>query len=174
MTSQRHVSLARRLVPAVALAGAGAGMLSLLDDPTSTLSASGTGLSTELVTRSDAATATTVPRPSNTSGSSRVTPSTTVPATPSCSGSPTVGPSIDNEFGTVQVEAVLDADGKVCAVQAIRTPAGGKSTRINQRAVPVLNARALASGDASFQMVSGATITSEGYQASLQAILDSR
>jgi len=97
-----------------------------------------------------------------------------VPASPNCSGTPMMGPVVDNEFGSVQVEAVLDANGKVCAVQAVRTPTGGKSSRINQRAVPVLNSRALATGDASFDMVSGATITSEGYQASLQAILDGR
>lgn len=185
---QRPVSLGRRLMPAVALASAGAGMIALLDQPTSALSANGaagaSGLSTQLQTLSPTGvssgaapgalpTTTTTPgSKSRSTGSGTAT--TTVPASPSCSGAATVGPAIDNEFGSVQVEAVLDANGKVCAVQAVRTPTGGKSTRINQRAVPALNARALATGSASFDMVSGATITSEGYQTSLQAILDGR
>ena len=180
MTTQRPVSLARRLMPAVALASAGAGMIALLDQPSSTLSANGAtganGLSTQLQTLTPSGAGASVSPSTTTKSGSKPgsTPTSTVPASPNCSGTPMMGPVVDNEFGSVQVEAVLDANGKVCAVQAVRTPTGGKSSRINQRAVPVLNSRALATGDASFDMVSGATITSEGYQASLQAILDGR
>ena len=46
--------------------------------------------------------------------------------------------------------------------------------RINQRAVPVINAEVLAGQSAGFDAVSGATVTSEGYRISLQAILDAR
>ena len=43
---------------------------------------------------------------------------------------------------------------------------------INARAVPALEAQVLAAGNASFDGVSGATVTSDGYRSSLQAILD--
>lgn len=96
----------------------------------------------------------------------------TVPAAPVCT---TVdGPTINTKWGPVQVEASITADGTICSVDAIVTPdSHGKSVRINQRAVPVLDANAMAAQSTTFQGVSGATITSNAYKQSLQAILDS-
>ena len=52
------------------------------------------------------------------------------------------------------------------------TPDGDrKSISINARAVPELEAAVLASGDANFDNISGATVTSDGYRESLQAII---
>ena len=100
------------------------------------------------------------------------TVASTVPPVPTC----TVldGPTITTKWGPVQVEASITADGQLCTVDAIVTPSGhGKSVRINQRAVPVLDANAMAAQSTDFDGVSGATITSNAYKQSLQAIFDS-
>jgi uncharacterized protein with FMN-binding domain len=73
----------------------------------------------------------------------------------------------------VQVAAVI-SKGKICDVRAVVVPSDHtRSMAINNRAVPVLHDRVLASQSAAFQTVSGATVTSEGYRSSLQAILNS-
>jgi uncharacterized protein with FMN-binding domain len=55
----------------------------------------------------------------------------------------------------------------------VRYPSGnGKDQQINARALPILVSEALEAQSASIDMVSGATVTSEGYVQSLQAALD--
>jgi uncharacterized protein with FMN-binding domain len=72
----------------------------------------------------------------------------------------------------VQVAAVI-SQGRICDVRAVVVPSSHtRSTAINSRAVPVLRQRVLAAQSAAFDTVSGATVTSEGYRASLQAILN--
>ena len=95
------------------------------------------------------------------------------PATSSCADAAEVtGPVVRTEWGPVQVAATV-SNGRVCAVRTIMTPDGDrKSVMINARAVPALEAQVLAAGNASFDGVSGATVTSDGYRSSLQAILD--
>ena len=84
--------------------------------------------------------------------------------TSAASGGTTAGP--------VQVAAKV-VDGRVCEAVAVVWPDGDrKSAFINQEALPTINERASADGVA-FDAVSGATVTSEGYRASLQALLDS-
>ena len=102
----------------------------------------------------------------------------TVPAAPPTSAAPQscgtdeTGPAVQTRFGPVQVEALVSADGKVCDVQAIQSPGGERrSIAINSYALPILHDRAVQSG-ATFDAVTGATVTSDGYRASLQAILD--
>ena len=66
------------------------------------------------------------------------------------------------------------SQGKICDVRAVVVPSSHtRSTAINSRAVPILRQRVLAAQGASFDTVTGATVTSEGYRASLQAILNS-
>lgn len=85
-----------------------------------------------------------------------------------------IGPPVLTPTGRMQVEASVTADGQICTVDAIVTPSDhGKSVRINDRAVPVLNENAMAAQSTVFNGVSGATITSNAYKQSLQAILDS-
>jgi uncharacterized protein with FMN-binding domain len=97
-----------------------------------------------------------------------------MPASPAtCAGNAVTGPVEQTRWGPVQVAAVLDAKGAVCEVKALQTPSDHrKSVQINARAVPILHSRVVAARGTGFQAVSGATITSEGYRASLQAILD--
>ena len=72
----------------------------------------------------------------------------------------------------MQVAATV-VDGKICQARAVVYPDGDrKSVFINQRALPLINAAVVEQG-VEFDAVSGATVTSEGYRQSLQALLDS-
>lgn len=190
--SDPPASLARRITPAIVLAGAGGLLFAALDRPgsatvlvvdaapaaTSTSPSSPTVPSTTPASPTRPSTA--VPSPPTTRAPSPSVPSTTAPpaATPStatCTEPTTTrtGPSVATRFGPVQVAAVVDADGTLCDVQALAYPdADRKSSQINAQAIPTLRRQALAAGGARFQGVSGATVTSVAYQQSLQAALD--
>lgn len=93
-------------------------------------------------------------------------------ATDGCTGVTAEGPVVSTEWGPVQVVAEVD-HGVVCAATAAIYPDGDRrSAQINETVLPVIDAAVAESGDASFDVVTGATVTSEGYRASLQAILD--
>ncbi len=77
------------------------------------------------------------------------------------------GSVAENQYGPVQVQATFASDGRLVTVQALQVPTGGKSTRINDQAAPVLNREALAAQSANVHTVSGATYTSDGYATSL-------
>lgn len=95
-----------------------------------------------------------------------------LPAEP-CTGRSVQGPVEQTRWGPVQVAAIVRANGTVCGLSTIETPSDQRrSVQINDYAVPILNTRAAAVGNATFQGVSGATVTSDGYRASLQAIID--
>ena len=73
------------------------------------------------------------------------------------------------------MRAVDDAVGlpAILSVRAVVVPSShARSTAINSRAVPILRQRVLAAQSAAFDTVSGATVTSDGYRSSLQAILN--
>jgi uncharacterized protein with FMN-binding domain len=73
----------------------------------------------------------------------------------------------------VQVRLTLDGS-TITDVEVVQYPDGnGKDREINARALPVLVAETLDAQSADVDMVSGATVTSEGYLDSLQAALDS-
>ena len=64
-------------------------------------------------------------------------------------------------------------DGKITASEAIVYPDGNhEDQEINSFALPVLNQEAVAQQSANIDMVSGATVTSEGYLSSLQSAID--
>jgi uncharacterized protein with FMN-binding domain len=72
----------------------------------------------------------------------------------------------------VQVRAVLRGR-KLVDVQALHlTDADGHSRDLSAGAEPVLRREAVSAQSAQIDAVSGATYTSEAYQASLQAALD--
>lgn len=193
----RPASLARRALPAVALVGVGAGLLALLDHPTapasdeeslavddpvgaasagpstsapSTTAPSSASPSTPTTTAGRSTSPTTTSRPSTTA------PSTTVPATPtSCDGPTVTGSSVSTRYGPVQVQATFTASGQLCDVEPLAWPQNdSKSKSINQRALPTLESRAVAANGASFNAVSGATVTTNAYKRSLQSALDQR
>jgi uncharacterized protein with FMN-binding domain len=90
----------------------------------------------------------------------------------STSSSTYTGDSASTRWGPVQVEITV-ADGTITDVSVIDYPNGnGKDQQINARALPVLVQETLDSQSADIDMVSGATVTSDGYLESLQSALD--
>lgn len=189
--AQRTPSLARRVFPMVALGGAAGVLVMALDHPGSgaaspdTVSAGGTVAVDPSATDngtlivdpgSNTATSTVpaTPQRSTATTAAATTPETT--ATSKAANSSTCrayrGPVEDNRFGPVQVQASVSSSGKICSVKVLQSPTGGKSDRINARAVPTLNKQAMAAQSANINGVSGATYTTIGYIDSLQAILD--
>jgi uncharacterized protein with FMN-binding domain len=82
------------------------------------------------------------------------------------------GAVASTRWGDVQVRITV-ANGKVTASEAIAYPNGnGHDQQINAYAIPILNQEAVAAQSATISMVSGATVTSQGYVQSLQSALD--
>ena len=82
------------------------------------------------------------------------------------------GPSADTRWGPVQVQITVD-DGTITDVEVVDYPTeNDKDQQINGRALPVLVSETLDAQSADIDMVSGATVTSEGYVESLQGALD--
>lgn len=109
---------------------------------------------------------------SSTDGSSAAGTSTgTAPAT-STSSRTVTGDAVDTRWGPVQVQITVSG-GKVTAAQAVVYPSGNpRDQEINAYALPILNQEAVGATTAGIDSVSGATVTSSGYQQSLQSALD--
>ncbi|CAB4885033.1 unannotated protein [freshwater metagenome] len=199
MSSKRPpVSLARRVWPAVAVAGASAAFVTALDRPTQfisdTVSLTGSQDSAVPATLLPAVDPTTTvagqpvnpvavttipPIPVSVPAPKTTTKAATTPAPApaagagACTGQAINGPVVQTRWGPVQVQAQLTAAHRVCNVIALQTPnSHNRSVQINNYAKPILHKRAIAAGSAQFNGVSGATITSRGYQASLQYVID--
>ncbi len=82
-----------------------------------------------------------------------------------------LGRSEYTEWGNVQVEVTI-SDGQIVDVAAVDYPQGRRSSDINSRAIPLLEADAIELQSADVDIVSGATYTSRTYSDSLQAALD--
>lgn len=81
------------------------------------------------------------------------------------------GPSEDMEWGPVQVSIVVK--GKhITDVTASAPTERSRSAFINEQALPMLRQEVLQAQNASIDLISGATLTSEAYDASLQAAID--
>jgi uncharacterized protein with FMN-binding domain len=92
--------------------------------------------------------------------------------TASATATTVTGASTDTRWGPVQVQITVDG-GKITDVEVVDYPSGnGKDQQINARALPVLIQETLDSQSANIDMVSGATVTSDGYIGSLQDALD--
>jgi uncharacterized protein with FMN-binding domain len=114
-----------------------------------------------------AACATAAPAPS--AGGSTAPP--TAASTQLRDGSYT-GQDSPNQFGDVQVKAVISG-GQLTDVQAVQLPSDrARSAFISQQAGPILRSEALQAHSAQIDIVSGATYTSQSYAASLQSALD--
>lgn len=81
------------------------------------------------------------------------------------------GSSVQNPFGTVQVQVTISG-GKITSVKVPQYPTGHHSDEINQQAVPTLVNETISAQSSQVDMVSGATFTSQGYTTSLQNALD--
>lgn len=204
MSNRPRHSLGKRIFPALVVTGSAAGLISLLDHPST--GSAGLGLSGGPLAGADTTVSaqggnqppvvsSTLPLPGVASGEDgsggddgggpvgNIPPTptqapTTVPAqqpaaSGPCTGKTVDGPPVMTRWGTVQVEAVISANGRICDVGAIRSPGGHtRSIRINEQALPILHQEVMRAQSARIGGVSGATVTSEGYVQSLQAILD--
>jgi len=107
------------------------------------------------------------------SGPSSPAPSSSRSGSSSSSGQTVVNGSVaQTRWGPVQVQVTI-AGGKIVEITALQVPDGNpRDYEINSFAVPQLREEVLQAQSASIQMISGATVTSEGYVQSLQAALD--
>jgi uncharacterized protein with FMN-binding domain len=82
------------------------------------------------------------------------------------------GPVAQTRWGPVQVKIAAQS-GKLTKVTILQQPNGNpRDAEINGYALPILINESLSAQSANIDMVSGATVTSEGYAQSLQAALD--
>jgi uncharacterized protein with FMN-binding domain len=89
------------------------------------------------------------------------------------SGSTVTGAVAQTRWGPVQVQLTTDGSGTITDVQVLEYPSGnGVDQQINSYALPQLVQETLAAQSANIDMVSGATVTSEGYLQSLQSAID--
>lgn len=89
----------------------------------------------------------------------------------SAGGSTTIqGPQVQEMFGTVQA-AVTIVGGKITSANISAPMDNPNSAYINQQAVPMLQQETLQAQSANINLISGATVTSQAYQQSLQAAL---
>jgi uncharacterized protein with FMN-binding domain len=81
------------------------------------------------------------------------------------------GPAIDVNYGLVQVQATVQ-NGKIADVQFLQYPSDRRtSQQINAFAMPNLQQEAIQAQSANVNIISGATLTSEGFAMSLQSAL---
>jgi uncharacterized protein with FMN-binding domain len=105
-------------------------------------------------------------------GSSTASGSSSPSSATSSSSTTVTGAVAQTEWGPVQVALTVGA-GRITDVQVVQYPSGNsKDEEINSYALPVLIQETLDGQSASIDMVSGATVTSVGYQHSLQSALD--
>jgi uncharacterized protein with FMN-binding domain len=81
------------------------------------------------------------------------------------------GPQVDVYYGMVEVQVNVK-NGKIADVQFLQYPNDRRtSVRINDIAIPYLQQEALQAQNANVNIISGATLTSEGFMMSLDAAL---
>jgi uncharacterized protein with FMN-binding domain len=109
-----------------------------------------------------------------------VTPSASSPSVSSSGSSgggssstkTTTGSVIQTRWGPVQVKITVTND-RISDVRVVQYPNGNnRDAEINDYALPILVNETLDAQSAKIDMVSGATVTSEGYVQSLQSALD--
>jgi len=177
----------RALIATVGTAAALAGLLSYKSS--NAVKTSGTKLSLGGVASATTNTATTAPTSVATSPSSTAQPGTTQTSAGTASG-PTTAPSttvappttsahrvvtgadIQYNYGDIQLRVTFDG-GKINKIDiAHESATDGRSQSINSQAIPILTQEALAAQNLNFDVVSGATFTSEAFGQALQSILD--
>ena len=103
------------------------------------------------------------------------TPAVTATSTPggASTGTRTATGDVEpTQYGNAQVRVTVSG-GKITRIEALQLQGNDpKSVAISSYAEPLLRASALSKQSADIDMVSGATYTSESYQASLQSALD--
>lgn len=105
-------------------------------------------------------------------GTSAAAAPSTADSSTTAAASTVTGSVAQTRWGPVQVQITVDG-GKITQVSVLQYPDGnGKDKQINARALPVLISETVSAQSADIDMVSGATVTSQGYVTSLQSALD--
>ncbi|WP_372735460.1 FMN-binding protein [Nocardioides sp.] len=109
------------------------------------------------------------------SGTTTTDPETTAAAgaSPSAAAAATyVGETAQTRWGPMQVQITV-TDGSISSVDVLQYPSGNpKDEQINGYALPILIENTLQAQSSQVDMISGATVTSAGYEQSLQSALD--
>ena len=106
------------------------------------------------------------------SGSSGSSSSSSSGSSSSSAGKTYDGDTAQTRWGPVQVRITVQGD-KISNGKAIVYPNNnGRDVEINSYALPVLNQEVVQAQSANIDMVSGATVTSDGYLQSLQSAID--
>ncbi|WP_239335422.1 FMN-binding protein [Frankia sp. CiP3] len=89
------------------------------------------------------------------------------------SGSTTLtGSEVSTRWGVVQVQITVNA-GRIVNAETVQVPDHNpRDVEINRVAIPILSSEAVAAQNAKIDVVSGATVTSDGYIRSLQSAID--
>ena len=81
------------------------------------------------------------------------------------------GPAIDVYYGLIQIQAIVQG-GQLIAIRVLQYPSDrSTSVYINRQALPMLRDEVIAAQSADVDIISGATLTSEGFIFSLGAAL---
>jgi uncharacterized protein with FMN-binding domain len=96
----------------------------------------------------------------------------TAPSESASSSTTVTGEVASTQWGPVQVQLTLQS-GKITGVTVLQYPNGNhRDAEINDYALPILIDETTKAQSAQIDMVSGATVTSDGYIRSLQSALD--
>ena len=99
-------------------------------------------------------------------------PTAVATATSAAAATTVTGDVVQTRWGPVQVAITVQA-GRISSATAVQVPSGNdRDAEINGVAVPILNAEAVKAQSAQVDTVSGASVTSGGYQQSLQSAID--
>ncbi|MFI6294669.1 FMN-binding protein [Nonomuraea sp. NPDC050790] len=93
-------------------------------------------------------------------------------APPGSTGETITGDTVQVEDHGPLVVTLYVEGGKVVRAAAVQESTSARSREISERALPRLDAEALTVESDGFDAVSGATLTSEAYETSLQSALD--
>ena len=118
-------------------------------------------------TKSSGASGSTASSGSGTSGSKSSGSTTKAAAAKTVTGS-----VAQTQWGPVEVQLRV-SNRKITRVSVLQYPNGnGKDQEINSQALPILTQETVSKQSANIDMVSGATVTSNGYIESLQSAID--
>lgn len=144
---------------------------------TSTNSSASTATSAESSSTSSSSNGSTVgsaapPDPTTGSSGSGSSGGTSSGGTSSAAAKTYQGSTAQTRWGPVQVQITVKS-GTITAVDVLQQPTENhKDEEINSYALPILVQDTLSAQSAKIDMVSGATVTSDGYVESLQSALD--
>jgi uncharacterized protein with FMN-binding domain len=82
------------------------------------------------------------------------------------------GPTVDTSWGPVQVQIAVEGSTIANVTVPVYPSGNGTDAQINAYALPMLIKETLDAQSAGIDMITGATVTSEGYLQSLQGALD--